>query len=124
MSGFDGRQAAHSRTLVPDQRWGKAWHVQSDVQFVTSARIQSAIRANVATLALLQPSPEDARMLADAFAPLTERDLFNLPRFRMAIRTELDGETRIHHRCAARAAAFRLVRCRPAPQRRARRSRP
>ncbi len=34
-------------------------------------------------------------MLADAFAPLTERDLFNLPRFRMAIRTELDGETRI-----------------------------
>jgi len=63
-------------------------------------------------------------MLADAFAPLTERDLFNLPRFRMAIRTGLDGETRIHHRCAARAAAPRLVRCRPAPQRRARRSRP
>jgi len=28
-------------------------------------------------------------MLADAFTPLTERDLFNLPRFRMAIRTEL-----------------------------------
>ncbi len=57
--------------------------------------LQSAIRANVATLALLQPSPEDARMLADAFTPLTERDLFNLPRFRMAIRTEFDGETRI-----------------------------
>ena len=34
-------------------------------------------------------------MLADAFTPLTERDLFNLPRFRMAIRTELEGETRI-----------------------------
>jgi hypothetical protein len=33
--------------------------------------------------------------LSDAFAPLTERDLFNLPRFRMAIRTELRGETRI-----------------------------
>ena len=30
-----------------------------------------------------------------SFAPLTERDLFNLPRFRMAIRTELEGETRI-----------------------------
>jgi hypothetical protein len=57
--------------------------------------LQSAIRANVATLALLQPSPEDARLLAEAFTPLTERDLFNLPRFRMAIRTEFDGETRI-----------------------------
>ena len=87
--------------------------------------LQSAIRANVATLALLQPSPEDARMLSDAFTPLTERDLFNLPRFRMAIRTELRRrDAHPHDRCAARAAAPRLVRCRPAPQRRARRSRP
>lgn len=34
-----------------------------------------------------EASPEDARLLSDAFAPLVERDLFNLPRFRMAIRT-------------------------------------
>src|SRR5450756_1855058 len=48
--------------------------------------LQSAIRANVATVMLLQPSPEDARPLADLVAPLTERDLVNLPRFRTAIR--------------------------------------
>ena len=57
--------------------------------------LQSAIRANVATHMLLQPSAEDARLLADQFAPLTERDLVNLPRFRMAVRTELDGEARV-----------------------------
>ncbi len=33
--------------------------------------------------------------LADLVAPLTERDLINLPRFRMAVRTELDGETSV-----------------------------
>ena len=57
--------------------------------------LQSAIRANVATHMLLQPSAEDARLLADQFAPLSERDLVNLPRFRMAVRTELEGEARV-----------------------------
>jgi hypothetical protein len=57
--------------------------------------LQSAIRANVATMMLLQPSPEDAGPLADLVAPLTERDLINLPRFRMAVRTELGGETSV-----------------------------
>jgi hypothetical protein len=28
-------------------------------------------------------------------APLTERDLLNLPRYRMAVRTELDGQSRV-----------------------------
>jgi uncharacterized protein DUF87 len=57
--------------------------------------LQSAIRANVATMMLLQPSAEDAGPLADLVAPLTERDLINLPRFRMAVRTELGGETSV-----------------------------
>ncbi len=57
--------------------------------------LQHAIRANVATLMLLQPSADDARAVRDLMAPLTERDLVNLPRFRMAVRTELDGEARV-----------------------------
>jgi uncharacterized protein DUF87 len=57
--------------------------------------LQSAIRANVATLMLLQPSAEDSHVLADQFAPLSERDLLNSPRFRMAVRTEIDGDTRV-----------------------------
>jgi hypothetical protein len=57
--------------------------------------LQSAIRANVATMMLLQPSAEDAGPLAGLVAPLTERDLINLPRFRMAVRTELGGETSV-----------------------------
>jgi hypothetical protein len=57
--------------------------------------LQRAIRANVATVMLLQPSADDARLLRDEFAPLTERDLVNLPRFRMAVRTELDGDARV-----------------------------
>jgi hypothetical protein len=57
--------------------------------------LQSAIRANVATMLLLQPSAEDAGALADLVAPLTERDLINLPRFRIAVRTELGGETSV-----------------------------
>jgi hypothetical protein len=57
--------------------------------------LQRAIRANVATVMLLQPSADDARALRDEMAPLTERDLINLPRFRLAVRTELDGEARV-----------------------------
>lgn len=57
--------------------------------------LQRAIRANVATVILLQPSADDARALRDEMAPLTERDLINLPRFRMAVRTELDGDARV-----------------------------
>jgi hypothetical protein len=57
--------------------------------------LQRSIRANVATTMLLQPSADDARLLRDEMAPLSERDLVNLPRFRMAIRTELDGDARI-----------------------------
>jgi hypothetical protein len=57
--------------------------------------LQRAIRANVATVMLLQPSADDARALRDEMAPLTERDLINLPRFRMAVRTELDGDARV-----------------------------
>jgi hypothetical protein len=49
----------------------------------------------VATTILLQPSAEDVRLLGDLMAPLTERDLVNLPRFRMAIRTELDGAAQV-----------------------------
>jgi hypothetical protein len=57
--------------------------------------LQSAIRANVATMMLLQPSAEDIRLVADLLAPLSDRDLLNLPRFRMAIRTELEGQGRV-----------------------------
>jgi hypothetical protein len=57
--------------------------------------LQHAVRANVATVMLLQPSAADARLLRDEMAPLTERDLINLPRFRMAVRTELDGDARV-----------------------------
>ncbi len=57
--------------------------------------LQQAIRANVATVMLLQPSADDARLLRDEMAPLTERDLINLPRFRMAVRTELEGDARV-----------------------------
>lgn len=57
--------------------------------------LQQAIRANVATVMLLQPSADDARALRDEMAPLTERDLINVPRFRMAVRTELDGDARV-----------------------------
>jgi hypothetical protein len=57
--------------------------------------LQSAIRANVATIMLLQPSSKDAHLLGDLMVPPTERDLVNLPRFQMAIRTELDGRATV-----------------------------
>ena len=85
--------------------------------------LQSAIRANVATLLLLQPSAEDARLLADLVTPLTERDLLYLPRFRMAVRTELSGESITpHRRRPARGAASRLGRRGSPAQRRPRRA--
>jgi hypothetical protein len=57
--------------------------------------LQSALRANIATLILAQPSTDDAALFADEMAPLSRRDLINLPRFRMAIRTEIEGDARV-----------------------------
>jgi hypothetical protein len=54
--------------------------------------LADALRSNVATLGLLQPAQTDVADLADLFAPLTARDLLNLPRFRMALRSQVDGE--------------------------------
>jgi hypothetical protein len=54
--------------------------------------LAEALRTNVATLGILQPSVDDSKQLAELFAPLTARDLLNLPRFRMALRTEVAGE--------------------------------
>lgn len=55
----------------------------------------AALRSNVATLGLLQPAAEDVADLGALFAPLAERDLHQLPRFRMALRTEVDGERQV-----------------------------
>lgn len=54
--------------------------------------LAEALRSNVATLGLLQPAPADVDELAGLFAPLTARDLLNLPRFRMALRSQVGGE--------------------------------
>ena len=54
--------------------------------------LRTALLSDVGTLALLQPAADDARLLARSFEPLSERDLLGLPRFRMAIRTELAGQ--------------------------------
>ncbi len=54
--------------------------------------LAEALRSNVATLGLLQPAPADVDELAGLFAPLSPRDLLNLPRFRMALRSQIGGE--------------------------------
>ena len=79
--------------------------------------LQSAIRANVATIMLLQPSSEDAHLLGDLMAPLTERDLINLPRFRHGHpdRARWPGDGADRER-PPRAAAVRLRRSRPAAE--------
>lgn len=57
--------------------------------------LRDAVLNDVGTLALLQPAATDARLLARSFEPLTERDLLNLERFRMAVRTELSGQATV-----------------------------
>jgi len=57
--------------------------------------LRDAVLNDVGTLALLQPAATDARLLARSFEPLTERDLLNVERFRMAVRTELAGQATV-----------------------------
>lgn len=82
-------------TPAEGRKFGLQINMATQYMKALGQELQSAIRANVATIMLLQPSPEDVRLLGDLMAPLTERDLVNLPRFRMAIRTELDGEASV-----------------------------
>lgn len=57
--------------------------------------LRDAVINDVGTIGLLQPAAADARLLASSFAPLTERDLLGLERFRMAVRTELSGQATV-----------------------------
>jgi hypothetical protein len=82
-------------TPAEGRKFGLRINMATQYMRALGQELQSAIRANVATMMLLQPSTEDIRILGDLMAPLTERDLVNLPRFRMAIRTELDGEATV-----------------------------
>ena len=82
-------------TPAEGRKFGLQINMATQYMKALGQELQSAIRANVATIMLLQPSPEDVRILGDLMAPLTERDLVNLPRFRMAIRTELEGEASV-----------------------------
>jgi Helicase HerA, central domain len=82
-------------TPAEGRKFGLQIHMATQYMKALGQELQSAIRANVATVMLLQPSPEDIRLLGDLMAPLTDRDLVNLPRFRMAIRTEIDGEASV-----------------------------
>jgi hypothetical protein len=82
-------------TPAEGRKFGLQINMATQYMKALGQELQSAIRANVATIMLLQPSSEDVRLLGDLMAPLTERDLVNLPRFRMAIRTEHDGEASV-----------------------------
>ena len=57
--------------------------------------LRDAVLNVVGTIGLLQPAATDGRLLASSFAPLTERDLVGLERFRMAVRTELSGQATV-----------------------------
>ena len=82
-------------TPAEGRKFGLRIYMATQYLRALGPELQSAIRANVATTMLLQPSAEDVRLLGDLMGPLTERDLVNLPRFRMAIRTELDGDSTV-----------------------------
>ena len=50
-------------------------------------RLGSAVRTNVASVALLEPGPEDARDLGRLFAPVTADELLAMRRFDVVVRT-------------------------------------
>lgn len=78
--------------LTETRKFGLGLTVATQYVRRLQPELATALHSNVVTVGLLQPAPEDVADLADAFAPLTPRDLRNLPRFRMALRTEVDGE--------------------------------
>jgi hypothetical protein len=56
-------------------------------------RLASAVRTNVASVALLEPGPEDVRDLGRLFAPVTPEELLAMRRFDVVVRTRgSDGQ--------------------------------
>jgi hypothetical protein len=50
-------------------------------------RLGSAVRTNVASVALLEPGPEDVRDLGRLFAPVSPEELLAMRRFDVVVRT-------------------------------------
>jgi hypothetical protein len=84
------------RTIVTETRkFGLGATIATQYFDRMGQELRDAVLNDVGTIGLLQPAAADARLLASSFAPLTERDLLALERFRIAVRTELSGQATV-----------------------------
>lgn len=81
-------------TLLSESRkYGLGLNLAHQYLAQLSEGMRDAIFGNVGTMLAFEVGGEDARALAQSFAPVTESDLFNLPRFRFYVKLMIDGKT-------------------------------
>ncbi|MDE1925089.1 MAG: TraM recognition domain-containing protein [Patescibacteria group bacterium] len=79
--------------LSESRKYGLGMHLANQYLEQLPDHIRGSVFGNVGTLLSFEVGAEDAKVLAREFAPMTERDFINLPRFNFYIKLMIDGKT-------------------------------
>ncbi len=79
--------------LSESRKYGLGIHLTNQYLTQLPEPIRDAVLGNVGTLVSFEVGAEDAKMLSDEFAPMSEADFMGLPRFNFYIKLLIDGKT-------------------------------
>lgn len=79
--------------LSESRKYGLGIHLAHQYLAQLTDGIREAVFGNVGTQLAFEVSAEDAKVIAPGFAPVTESDLTNLPRYHFYIRLMIEGKT-------------------------------
>ena len=79
--------------LSESRKYGLGVHLTNQYLSQLPDEIRDSVLGNVGTLVSFEVGAEDAKILAQEFAPITEADFMGLPRFNFYIKLMIDGKT-------------------------------
>ena len=79
--------------LSESRKYGLGIHLTNQYLTQLPDQIRDSVLGNVGTMLSFEVSAEDAKILADEFAPMSESDFMGLPRFNFYIKLLIDGKT-------------------------------
>ncbi len=79
--------------LSESRKYGLGIHLTNQYLAQLREEIRDSVLGNVGTLVSFEVGAEDARVLAQEFAPITESDFMGLPRFNFYIKLMIEGKT-------------------------------
>ncbi len=79
--------------LSESRKYGLGIHLTNQYLSQLPEQIRDSVLGNVGTMVSFEVGAEDARLLSDEFAPMSEADFMGLPRFNFFVKLMMGGKT-------------------------------